>query len=170
MSKLLYQIEELYQFYKPLNQEELSYHNWGDRNFLVKLPVFTIFGKIALSQKFYMLLIKIFLQKCCARYALTNSSKKPRQKSFFPWRIVIFSKKSCFGHVHLPDHFYKVFHCLQAKISPGSESSDTILGMYVKISTKIFFHSGHFFCTLSKGHVTVPISNGYLFWILSHAS
>ena len=112
---------------------------------LVKSPKNPIFEKIALSQKFYMLLIKIFLQKLCARCALTNSSKKPRQKSFFPRRVVIFSKKSCFGHVHLPGHFYKVFLCLRAKISPDSESSGPNWGIYVKILEKNFFHLYVFF-------------------------
>jgi len=49
---------------------------------------------------------------------------------------VIFSKKSCFGHAHLPSDFYKVFHCLRTKISPDSESSAPILGIYVKILQK----------------------------------
>ena len=79
-----------------------------------------------------------FLQKCSARCALTNSSKKPHQKSFFPRRNRIFSKKSCFRPDHLPDHFYKVFEGLRAKISSDSENSDTILGIYVKISKKKF--------------------------------
>ena len=129
LPKFWCQYDEPYVFYTTLNEEKWSSYIRGDRAILVKLPKNTIFGKIALSQKFYMILKKFFLQKCCARWALTNSSKKPRQKSFFPWRIVIFSKKSCFGHVHLPNHFYKVFHCLRAKIHPNSESTNTILGI-----------------------------------------
>ena len=54
-------------------------------------------------------------------------------------------EKSCFRPDHLPDHFYKVFQGLMAKISLDSENSDTILGIYVKISKKKFFLSVRFF-------------------------